>query len=767
VDPQHRILVVEDSQADFMLLERHLTRAGLGATLHRVDTWEDLTRALESAAWDAVVSDLNVPGMDFAVTLRAIQERLPGAPIILLSGELGEERAVELLKAGVTDFVLKDSLARLVPAIERGLRDAVERRAREAAETALRESERSLREAQEAGRVGGYVYHIQENCWHGSSVLDAIFGTDPSYPHTVEGWRDLIHPLDRDAVFAHLGESIAGHRRFEREYRIVRRNDGAERWVLGLGQVEYGEHDVPQRLVGTIQDITERRQAEDALRLQSAALNAAANPMVITDRDGGIVWANPAFTALTGYAAGEAIGRNPRELVKSGKQDAAFYRLMWDTILAGNVWRGELTNRKKDGTEYLEEMTITPVRDAGGTITHFVALKQDITETRRLQEHLQQSQKMESIGRLAGGVAHDFNNLLTVINATAVLAAEHFADGDPARQDLRLIAQTGERAAALTQQLLAFSRRQILKPEVLNLGRQVLGLKPMLERLLGEDVEIVARSLEDQGNVRADAAQIQQVVLNLAVNARDAMPRGGTLAITTRDADLDAAAVANHPSLQAGRYVLLAITDTGVGMDENTRERIFEPFFTTKELGKGTGLGLATVYGIVKQSGGSIWVYSEPGKGTTFKIYLPRVDAPVNGHRRPATLLRKGTETVLLVEDEDAVRSVATRILRAAGYTVLAASRATEALEVLARQAGTVHLLITDVVLPGMSGPELALKVSETHPQLRVLFTSGYADDAILRHGLLHQQAHFVGKPYTVEELTAAVRSVLDGPWPA
>jgi PAS domain S-box-containing protein len=513
------------------------------------------------------------------------------------------------------------------------------------------------------------------------------------------------------------------------------------------------------------EDITERRRAEQSLRIQSAALNAAANAIVITDREGTIVWVNAAFSAVSGYSAEESVGRNPRDLVKSGIHDRAFYQKIWDTILAGRVWRGEMMNRRKNGSVHPEELTITPVRNARGEIAYFIAIKRDLTEERALQTQFLQAQKMESVGQLAGGIAHDFNNLLTVINSVAELAMEDASDRSPLHADLTQILQAGARAAALTRQLLAFSRRQVMTMEVLNLGTLVANLQSMLQRLIGEDVELVVVPPMGLGNIRADAGQIEQVVLNLAVNARDAMPAGGRLTFEIHDVELDESYTAQHPAVEPGPYVMLAVSDTGVGMDEATRAKIFEPFFTTKELGRGTGLGLSTVFGIVKQSRGNIWVYSEPGNGTTFKIYLPRVDAAAR-MARPArsTAPVQGSGTILVVEDDPALRDVVTRILRSAGYTVVPARNGADALRLLELHEGTVHLLLTDVVMPGISGPELVARMAAVRPEMKVIYTSGYADDAVLRHGVLSDTTHFVGKPYTIEALTSKVREVLGSP---
>jgi PAS domain S-box-containing protein len=573
---------------------------------------------------------------------------------------------------------------------------------------------------------------------------------------------ELVHPDDAAQVRQLWVQVVQEPASLQRGVFRLRRSDGLWCWVEALATNLL--HDASVRaIVINYRDITLRKQAEETLRLQSAALNAAANAIVITDRDGAIVWINAAFTALSGYRADEALGKNPRDLVKSGVHETAFYKPIWDTLLAGNVWRGEMINRRKDGSQYPEEQVITPVRDARGEITHFIAIKRDLTEEKQVAMQVLQSQKMEIVGRLAGGIAHDFNNLLTVINGTADFAVTGLREDDPLRADFEQIHEAGKRAAALTRQLLAFSRKQIMKPVILNLNTVVEDMRALLPRLIGENIALVMAPAGQLGCVLADPGQIEQVILNLAVNARDAMPDGGTLTIETRDVEFPEAHAGDVRSAPPGPYVMLAVSDTGAGIDEPTRLRIFEPFFTTKEQGKGTGLGLSTVDGIVRQSGGSVRVYSEPGHGTTFKIYLPRISEPASmGQPVPARTTVPGTETVLLVEDEEALCRLATRILRSAGYTVLVAANGEDALLVLARQDRPVHLLLTDVVLPGMSGRELATRIAAAHPEVKALYTSGYTDDAILRLQVLDQITHFVGKPYTAAELTRKVREALD-----
>jgi PAS domain S-box-containing protein len=426
-------------------------------------------------------------------------------------------------------------------------------------------------------------------------------------------------------------------------------------------------------------------------------------------------------------------------------------------LLSSSGWR----HRLKDGRIITVDITSHLLTFGGRPAALVVA--QDVTRREQLEAQLRQSQKMEAVGQLTGGIAHDFNNLLSVILGNSQFALDRLSETDPARRDVAEVLEAGQRAAVLTRQLLAFSRKQILDPKVLNLNEVLDGMEGMLHRLLGEDIEIQTARAGALGNVMADAGQLEQVIVNLAVNARDAMPRGGKLTFETGNVDLDETYAEQHAAIEPGRYVRLSVTDTGAGMDEATRSRVFEPFFTTKEKGKGTGLGLAMVYGIVKQSEGYIWVYSEPAQGTTFKIYLPRVDAAVAAPAAARPERRAtGHETILLVEDEAAVRRAAERILQRAGYTVLTAAGGPDALAVYQQHQGAIDLLLTDVVMPQMSGRELEQRFRALIPNLKVLFASGYADNAIVHSGVLDPGTHFIGKPFTLEELTRKVREVLD-----
>jgi PAS domain S-box-containing protein len=504
-------------------------------------------------------------------------------------------------------------------------------------------------------------------------------------------------------------------------------------------------------------------KAENTLRKLWRAVEQSAETVVITDLEGRIEYVNPAFEKLTGYSEQDAVGKTPR-ILKSGEQSPAQYRDLWQTVLAGNVYRGVLGNRKKNGEIYYVEKTITPVRDAEGRITHFISNDRNITEARRLQAELQQAQKMDAIGRLAGGVAHDFNNLLMVISAYAELSLDGLGAADPQRARLEEILGAARRAADLTRQLLAFSRKQMQLLQVLDLNQVVRDVIRLLPRLIGEDIELVFVPGKELGKIKADPGQVEQILMNLAANARDAMPQGGTLTIETAAVCFDQEYVHRHSIVPPGDYIMLAVTDSGEGIAPEHLAHIFEPFYTTKEEGKGTGLGLATVYGIAKQNGGFVWVYSEPGLGTTFKLYLPVISTgkALAARTKISERCEGGTETILLVEDESAVRRSAAEFLAQLGYRVLDAATGADALQIAEEFSETIDLMITDVVMPQVSGAELAGRLAGVRPRTKVLFISGYAENTVLRHGKIDVDQAFLAKPFGLQALGCKVRRMLD-----
>jgi two-component system cell cycle sensor histidine kinase/response regulator CckA len=639
--------------------------------------------------------------------------------------------------------------------------DITERRQ---AEEALRSSEQRFRRAIQEAPFPLLIHAEDGEVIAVNRTWTELTGYTHADIPTIAAWTHKAYGPNQQAVIDDISVLYGlESRKAEGEY-VIRCSDGTQRtWdfsSIGLGRLP----DSRRIALSMAADVTQRKQAETQHQRLSMALEQAAEAVVITDAQGAIEYVNPAFEAVAGYTLAEVVGQNPR-ILKSGVQGDEFYRSLWETINGGRTWRGRLVNKRKDGKLFTEEATISPVRNAEGLVTSYVAVKRDITSHLALEAQLLQSQKMEGIGRLAGGIAHDFNNVLSVILSSAEFALEGLREVDPIRQDVQQIHKAGERAASLTRQLLAFSRKQVLQPVPLDLN-QVLGeMEPMLRRIIGEDIDLVRVLPSDLGLAKADHGQIEQVILNLAINARDAMPNGGKLTLETRNVELDSEYAERHLGAASGPHVMIAVTDSGIGMDERTMERVFEPFFTTKGPGKGSGLGLSTVYGIVKQSGGSIFVYSELGHGTTFKVYLPRdssLSTPV-AKPIPATTQVLGSEIVLLAEDDEAVRNVAKRILVGAGFTVLTAAGGPEALLLCEQHPAEIHLLLTDVVMPGMSGRALAERLTALRPGIRVLFMSGYTDNAIVHQGVLDPGTQFISKPITQGELLRKVRYVLDG----
>jgi PAS domain S-box-containing protein len=646
-----RILLVEDSKTDAKLVTRELRKLVRPAEVERVDHAAAMRSALQNGAWDIVLSDWSLPKFGALAALEVLKETGRDLPFIIVSGTIGQEAAVDAMRAGARDYVLKDNLGRLVPAIERELRE----------------------------------YQVR-----------------------------------------------AAHR-------------------------------------------------EDQIR-RAAIIDCALDPIIGMDHTGRVTEFNPAAVREFGYSRDEAIGREladliiPEPLRDAHRKGLARYLAEGSSVVLGKTI--EVIAVHRDGTEIPIELAITQL----GTISppQFMGFIRNLSERskaeaavigrhraeealRQSEAQLRQAQKMDAIGRLAGGVAHDFNNMLSVILSYGELLLDSLKPNDPMRADIEEMRKAALRAAGLTRQLLTFSRQQVMEPKVIDLREALASMEKMLCRLLGEDIDLVFSVPQSVGHVKADPSHIEQVILNLAVNARDAMPTGGKLTIELANVFLDSEYALNHWPAQSGRYVMLAVTDTGIGMDRETQARIFEPFFTTKPKGKGTGLGLSTVFGIAQQSGGNIWVYSEPGKGTTFKVYLPRVQADLDMSKPPPSpKTLRGKETVLLVEDEEQVRAVVLSVLRRQGYKVIVAQHAGEALLLCEQHPEPIHLLLTDVVMPQMSGPELAKRLVATRPEIKVICMSGYTDDSIFRHGVLEAGVAFLQKPVTPGTLAKKVREVLD-----
>jgi hypothetical protein len=641
-----RVLIVEDSEDDALLLARELKRGGFDVAFELVETGDGLTTALGKGGWDVVFADFTMPKFRGTAALDMVRQRDADLPFIFVSGTIGEDVAVEAMKAGANDYVMKGNLKRLIPAVTRELRESAIRRERHRSEADRRAAEQALRVSEERHRL----------------------------------------------LFEHIADMI-----------------------------------------------------------------------MVLDREGVIRFSSPSVRAILGHAPSDMVGRPSLEFVHPDDVPQTVAKRVAVTGSHGAIVMQELRMRHRDGSWRVIDAVLRNLldhADVGGV----VVTSRDVTDRRRLEAEFLQAQKLESVGRLAGGIAHDFNNLLTAVMGNAELLLTSSDLGGEHREDVEEIMRAAERATTLTRQLLAFSRRQVLDLRPMDLNAAVLTVQQILQRLLGEDVELITRLATPLGVVRADVGQIEQVLLNLAVNGRDAMPGGGRLTIETANVELPAAPASGEPVISAGRYVTLVVGDTGEGIDPEARAHIFEPFFTTKAPGEGTGLGLATVYGIVKQSGGHIEVDSEPGRGTTFTIYLPRVDEVAEPTAPPpeAGPSEHGTETILVVEDERAVRELAARGLREHGYTVLTAERAEEAIRLLDEERPPVDLLLTDAVLPGASGLTLASVATARRPGLQVVYMSGYAHEALARQGMLEPGMILIEKPFTPATLARKVREVLD-----
>lgn len=515
-------------------------------------------------------------------------------------------------------------------------------------------------------------------------------------------------------------------------------------------------------------NITARREAEAALLLRDRAIRTLPQGIVITDprqTDNPIIYASSGVDRLTGYTQEEILGKNCRFL--QGKEtDPDAVDTLRKAIHESRACVVELLNYRKDGSSFWNQLAVSPVKDEQDQLTHFIGVQTDVTERRLLEDQYRQSQKMEAIGQLAGGVAHDFNNFLTIISGYADLLLQTLPRDDPNREFVQEIHRAGERSASLTRQLLALSRRQVVAPKWLNLNTVIGEAEKMLQRMIGKGITLTSHLEPTVGMVKADPGQLDQVLLNLAVNARDAMPDGGRLTIETSEITLNEDYAKQNAVGRAGVFVVLTFTDTGCGMPEEVKSRIFEPFYTTKEAGKGTGLGLAVVHGIVKQAGGHVEVYSEPGRGASFKVYLPRVDQPARPEKPSSglrsALARRGTETLLLVEAEEAIRVLSRRVLSGLGYQLLEAVDGAEALQIAGRHRGLIDLLVSNIVVSEIGGPQLAEELQKSHPEMKVLYLSGATDDAIIRHGILEGNGYFLQKPFSPAALVLKVREILD-----
>jgi PAS domain S-box-containing protein len=630
-----RFLHLEDDPMDRELVLELLRAKWPDCLIVAVDTEETFVEALTANAFDLVLGDHSLPTFNGLKALTIVRERRPDLPFVFVSGTLGEDAAIESLKSGACDYVLKTRLTKLIPAIERAL--------------------------------------------------------------------------------------------------------------------------------GVVEERNRHMKTEEEVRMLWTAVEQSPVSVLITDPEGRIEYVNSKFTQISGYTREELVGIKP-SILKSGSTPSETYQALWETITAGREWRGEICNRRKDGTLYFESEVIAPIRGDEGHITHFLGIKEDVTERKTLEKQLFLAQKMEAIGTLAGSIAHDFNNILTAMIGYGTLLQRDIGNREKTLEYSGYLLGLADKAAVLTKGLLAFSRRQTLSPKPVDINHIIANVIKLIGRLIGENIRVESDLSPGALICLADSGQIEQVLMNLSTNARDAMPDGGRLSITTRPVVIEPGNLTPCTECAPGRYALITVADSGVGMDDQILARIFEPFFTTKEVGQGTGLGLSIIYGIIKQHRGQILVASHPGAGTIFSIYLPLSGEPTAlGGALTARPVRGGTETILVAEDEPTVRNLIVDLLQGNGYRVIQAADGREAVEMFAADAGAISLTILDVVMPVKSGKEVFERICEIVPDVRVLFLSGYPMDMIEQRHLIPEGSPFLEKPIAPMELLMRIRDILDG----
>ena len=751
-----RVVLVEDRLADAELISRELKRSGFQCEMIRVQDESALTDALGTFGPDIVLSDHSLPKFSARDTLRVVSRVAPGLPVIVVTGSLEEETAAEYIRNGAIDYIVKERLHRLTPAIARAMeltRAGNDQARAEARFRALIEN------SADAVIVTGPDQIVR----YASPATLGIFGVGPA-EYVGQRAFQRVHPDDSATAVSLFRDLV---RRpgatVHRELRVQHRN-GTWRLVDVVGSNRLNDPAI-EGMVAHLRDVTEQRRAEDARREADRRYRELTEsaPIGICQAtvDGKFLVVNNELARLLGYESPAELAQQSMGSIYVNLSDRT--ELIGRAVQGGDRHEATVTWRRKDGNLIRVQLTVRALFDASGKVECMEAFIRDVTERERLEEQFRQAQKMEAIGRLAGGVAHDFNNILTAILGSCDLVFSVGTQDPMVIEELTEIRRAAERASVLTRQLLAFSRLHVVARQALDLNVVVRELGGMMRRLIGEDIILELALPDTIGAVNADPGEVEQVLMNLVVNARDAMPQGGRLTIETADTIVDEVYAESHPGLTPGPYVRLAVTDTGTGMSDAVRAHIFEPFFTTKEAGKGTGLGLATVYGIVQRSSGHIGVYSEEGHGTTFKIYFPRTGDPIAPRAAGQAMpVANGTERVLVVEDEEAVRKITRRVLQGRGYEVLEAASGEEAIRISESTADPIDLLVTDVVMPRLNGPELATRLLVSRPGLKVLYLSGYADDAVFRHGILDSSAKFLQKPFSADALARTVRSVLD-----
>jgi PAS domain S-box-containing protein len=765
-----RVLILEDQPADAELLLHELRRAGFDPTWQQVATEADYLGQLEKP-FEVILADYTLPQFDALRALHLLQARGRDIPFIVVTGAVGDEVAAACIKQGATDYLLKDRLARLGQAVTHALQEKQLRAEKQQAEAALLESAEQYRLLFDSNPHPMWVFDQETLAFlavNAAAVRQYGYSRKEFLAMTI---KDIRPPEDVPILLDYRAKRVNQPTPSESSLTMPglwrhRKKDG----TLIDVEITHSPISLKRRDAQLVlaNDITERKRAEGKLRESEARFRQMAESIQevfwMTDLDKNqMIYVSPSYEKIWDRTC-ESLYQQPQSFLDAIHLDDREHVIS----SLGKQRQGDFDEVyrivRPDGSARWIRDRAFPIRDESGHVYRMAGIAEVITERKQLEVQFLQSQKMDAIGRLAGGVAHDFNNLLTAIIGYSQLLLDSLSPSDPRRSDAEQIKGAGERAATLTRQLLAFSRKQVLQQKVLNLNEVIADMEKLRQRMIGEDIDLTILHGPTLGYVKADPGQIEQVLMNLAINARDAMPQGGRLIIETANVDLDDAYAHEHASVSPGGYVRLTVSDNGCGMDAEVRAHLFEPFFTTKAPGEGTGLGLATVYGIVKQTGGHIYVYSEPGHGTTFKIYLPRAEesAELFDPTVPIEAPARGSETVLLVEDDDAVRTLARDVLKRNGYRVLEARQGAEALRICQQRAGAIHLMVTDMIMKGMNGYELAKRVTSRYPEIKVLYISGYTSNVMVHQGVLEPGVTLLQKPFTPDALARKVRELLD-----
>jgi PAS domain S-box-containing protein len=760
-----RVLMVEDLEDDMLLTVRELRRAGYRVEQVRVETPEEMQAALDRQSWDIVIADYTLPQFSAPEALKLLQHQQRDLPFIIVSGTIGEETAVDAMRAGAHDYIIKGNLARLVPAVERELRESADRKKRHQTEQALRESEAALRESQqqyqalaEASPVGIFRTDAQGNCVYVNWQWCEMTGL--SFTRSIQrDWFSAVHPDDAESVSVGWQVALRNGLPFRLEFRFLRPN-GTTLWVFGQALPERRNGADILGYIGTITDITDRKQAEQKIREQADLIDIASDAIFVRDLKNHITFWNRGAERLYGWTTAEILGQNtdillsPKAMVQDHKN--------FQTVIQKGEWQGELYRLNKRGKEVIVATRCTLVRDEAGEARSILTVDTDITEKKRLESQFLRAQRLESLGTLASGIAHDFNNILTPILGISQLLPMRLPDlDDRNKQMLRIVADNAKRGADLVKQIVVFARGGEGKRIPIQISHLLSEIVQMAHQTFPKTLEIRADLHSDEPwLVSADATQLHQVFMNLAVNARDAMPEGGVLSFSTEQIVVDEAFARMNLDAHLGAYLMIKVADTGTGIPPELMERIFDPFFTTKDVGKGTGLGLSTILGIVKNHEGFVKVCSEVGKGSEFKVYLPMIEYAVTIPDEDSHLLQGRNELILIVEDETSIQQVTQAALEDCNYRALTASDGIEAIALYAEHQHEIDLVLMDIMMPTLDGISAIRTLCKLNPNVKVVAMSGLASNSQVVDAIENVKA-FLPKPYTAKALLDVLHEIL------